>query len=255
MPVTPHPRRTLVATEARVLNLPQEEDSRNANPKREGGMFPRVAVQASAGAVAPGQDRKGEDVLVESRLHMLVQPELEMGESVLWAGQPAPRQFVVQSLPTFIFGAVWTAFTANFIHCWYYRVPERDVSGPYGLWGFHGLAIGLFFVVFAVVGLAALLAPVWRYFAALRTVYAITQKRVIIIEGARSRKVRSFGADQIGNIKRSERRDGTGDLTFAREPGRDDDGDLVVKDVEMLGIPEVREVESLLRTTFKEETA
>ena len=190
-------------------------------------------------------------MFIEARLYNLTQPELEMGEALLWAGQPNPKRFALRpvSILVFVCGVAWTASIASFIHGWY-DVPQRDFSGPHGLWRMHGIAASLFFVPFVLIGLGMMLSPVWHYIAAVRTVYAITPKRVFVMTGFRSRKVQSYTAREIGFIERTEHADGTGDLTFARKPTKDSEGDPTVEEIQLVGIPEVRSVESLLRETF-----
>lgn len=120
-------------------------------------------------------------------LEQLVRSELKPGEELRWTGSPDPKRMMIPSIFGFGFGVVWTAFNVNFI--WMWHSGPRDVNGPAGLFGFHGILSELSFVPFILIGLAALLSPVWMYRKAKRT---------------------------IDNIERKERSDGSGDLTFAR---------------------------------------
>lgn len=152
-------------------------------------------------------------MVVNAHLESRVQPELDPGEYLLWVGQPSPRRFLRESLSSFGLGIVWTAFIVNFIIGWY-SFPHGELSVPSGLFGLRGILSSIFFVPFILVGIGMLLSPVRSYRSAKRTVYAITNKRALIVEGAGSRSVQSYGEGEISNIERVERADGSGDMTL-----------------------------------------
>lgn len=181
-------------------------------------------------------------------LHGEIEPELEDGEKLLWAGRPDPKRMLIPALAGFGFGVVWTAFIVNFIFMWH--SGPKDIHGPGGLFGMQGALANLFFVPFLVIGAAMLLSPLWIYRKARRTAYGVTGRRVLIIQSGRWRKVQTFGAAEISNIERKERPDGSGDLTFANRSYRDSDGHAQTQPVQFVGIPEVRSVERLLRDVF-----
>lgn len=185
----------------------------------------------------------------DSDLRNIIEPELEDGEQLLWTGRPSSKRMMMPSIATFGFGVVWTSFIVNFIYMWHNNVP-KNVQGPVGLFGMQGILSNLFFVPFIVIGVGMLLSPIWYYLKAKRTVYSVTDKRVLIVQNRRSRKVQSYGPSEIGDIERTERADGAGDLTFARRGYRDSDGDQRSQDIQFVGIPNVRSVEKLLRDAF-----
>jgi hypothetical protein len=92
-----------------------------------------------------------------------------------------------------------------------------------------------------------------------RTVYAVTDRRALVISGLLSRSVQSYGAGDIEFIKRTMRGDDVGDLIFRYEirRGAASYGGTVVGvqsdsvPVGFFAIPHVREVEALMLETFK----
>jgi hypothetical protein len=89
------------------------------------------------------------------------------------------------------------------------------------------------------------------YFQALRTTYAVTDRRVLILVRGKRRKVESYGPSAISGIERKELADESGDLVFARRQEKDGDGGQRSVEVKLVGIPRVREVERLLRSLFQ----
>ena len=104
---------------------------------------------------------------------------------------------------------------------------------------------------FLGVALGIALLPWWWPNVTRHTVYAISDRRLLIIRNWPRRKVTSYGPDDIDVIERRERKDGSGDLIFRREeyrklrhhhdpPGRRRVGDRVIG---FFGVPEVRRLE------------
>lgn len=182
-----------------------------------------------------------EDFTLRSR----VEADLEGGERLLWTGRPASIRVISGSLGSFAMGIVWTAFTVNFVVSWH--SGQRDASGPGGLFGFHCILQELFFLPFLAIGFGMLSSPLWMYLRARRTLYAVTDRRVLVIVCGRSRTVRSYCRGDIGNIERTERADGSGDLSFARNVAIDGSGNQRAETVRFVGVADVRSVEQLLR--------
>jgi len=186
---------------------------------------------------------------IDSQVAEAVRPELQGREQLLWTGRPNAKRTMLRSLPAAGFGAVWTAFIVNFMWTWY-TFPKVDRSGPAGLFGLHGALMALFFVPFILIGVGLLLSPLWDYLGARSTYYIITNARILIVEGKRSRTFRSYYPADLGVLERSERADGSGDLTFAQKVSTDSEGHRKIEALNFVGIPEVRQVERLLRETL-----
>ena len=186
-------------------------------------------------------------MLVNTTSQSIVQPELEPGEQFLWAGQPKPSRIAFKSMGTFIFGIIWTAFCVNFALSW---ANFGSVKRPGGMSAFDVIFL-VFPGLFILIGLAMLASPLWVYLHAMRTSYAVTNKRILIVQAGRSRTVQSYSQGDIGDIVRTEGPDKSGDLTFAQKVYTNSDGDRHTTLIQFVGIPEVRSVENLVRDVFK----
>jgi hypothetical protein len=180
----------------------------------------------------------------------IVQDELASDEKLLWCGKPTPQRAFWAASFIWFFAVPWTAFAIFWI--WGAAgmgsdMGERPLSPGFNM----RFIFPLFGLPFVFVGLGMLSAPFWAYSKATKTVYGITNKRLlIIVDTGRSRTVQSYGSDDIGDIKRTERPDKSGDLTFAQQMTSTSKGGQRTTDIGFLGIPEVRSVENLLRATF-----
>lgn len=174
------------------------------------------------------------------------QNELEPGENLLWTGNPDPQRAMFSTFGLWFFAIPWTAF--SLFWTWGASGSGRRLSQPG--WTFE-LLFPLFGLPFILIGFAMLLAPFSASRKAKRTTYAITDRRVLVIESGRTKIVQSFRGNDLGEIKRIERAGGSGDLVFAQRTSTDSDGDKRTTDTKFIGIADVRAADDLLRTTFK----
>lgn len=176
---------------------------------------------------------------IDLEAQQTVQAQLESGERLLWHGRPDPKRQLFGALLIMLFGIPWTAFSVFWVGA---------ASGLF--WGERQIGwfslFGLFGVPFVLVGLGMLTAPYWTYRTAQRTVYALTNRRALIISGDRTRKIQSFAGTDIDLIERTERADGKGDVMFATVAN-----DKNLQRVGFLGITDARRVERLLLDHFK----
>jgi hypothetical protein len=179
-------------------------------------------------------------MLVNPEIQRTVQPELEAGEQLLWAGQPKPSRLAFKSLGTFIFGIIWTAFCVNSAMSSINFGSVKEAGGMSGFDVFFLLFQGLFILI----GLGMLASPLWVYLKAMRTYYAVTNKRILIVQAGRSRTVQSYSQGDIGDIVRTEGPDKSGDLTFAQKVYTNSDGDRHTTLIQLLVFPKC----GLLRT-------
>ena len=92
--------------------------------------------------------------------------------------------------------------------------------------------------------------PYWAQKMAQNTVYAMTNRRILILtRWSRRTKTQSLHPS-AEDLERTEQSDGSGDLVFLKRMGRDSDGDPTTEKIQFMGVPDVRRVESLLRETF-----
>jgi hypothetical protein len=176
---------------------------------------------------------------IDFEAQQTAQAQLEAGERLLWHGRPDPKRQLLGSLAVMLFGIPWTAFAL-----FWTGAASGLIWGDRQL-GWHSL-FGLFGVPFVLVGLGMLTSPYWTYQKAQRTVYAITNRRAMIISGTRTRKIQSFAGPDIGLIERTERTNGKGDVMFATITGNKN-----MQRIGFTGITDARRVEQLLLDTFK----
>jgi len=172
-----------------------------------------------------------------------IEYELDAGETIFWIGKPSIKRMMVPSLFTFGFGVVWMSFNINFVYMWYHG--QNNVQGPGGLFGMQGVLSSIFFIPFMTIGVGALLSPVWFYLRAKKTFYGVTDRRTLIVNKGRSRTVQSWVPKNISEIQRTERSDGSGDLTFGRRISNDSDSPGPPL-LQFVGIKDVRSVEKIV---------
>jgi len=166
--------------------------------------------------------------------------ELHPDERILWTGQPRldlatrPAYFLVP------FGVVFTGFSLVWIL----------VAGT--------LTLGLLMpcgLPFIAVGIGLIASPAWLRSRARNTIYALTDQRALICEPGwfGRRTIRTYTASGLGRMSRTERPDGSGDLTFEEYVtySTDEYGSHANRGRRgFMAINNVREVEEMIRRTL-----
>jgi len=168
----------------------------------------------------------------------VMQREMQPGEKLVWADRPANLgSFSRQSIPQAVFGVPFLGFALF----WTYMasMPLRSGGGR-GDMGFFAYAFPLFGIPFILVGAGLVLSPLLVRWKARRTLYALSDRRVIVRDG--SGTVTSFPLDDLDDISRRDNGDGTGDLVFRREHVRRSRGSHT-KSHGFFGIAEPQRVE------------
>ncbi|MBI5844289.1 MAG: hypothetical protein HZB23_06440 [Deltaproteobacteria bacterium] len=177
--------------------------------------------------------------MVSREMYDLVRRELEPGEKIEWYEQPVPRYFSPGTLGKFLFAIPWTAFT------FFWTAGAAGFKMPDFSQGIPSL-FPLFGLPFILIGLGMLSAPLRSHRRAFKTIYAITDKRAMIITDGRTRTVQSLLPESFTRLIRKEKRDGTGHILY-EDGGTDGDGN-VVTDVLFMDVRDPREVEGLLKS-------
>jgi hypothetical protein len=113
---------------------------------------------------------------------------LAPGETLVWADRPHPRALARAQLPQAIRGALGLAVIGGFL--WLSFLP----NWPGGL---RGLLLAGFLLAAALYALWLLAAPLVARAAAGRTVYAVTDRRVLTLEDWPFRRLRAFTAAEL----------------------------------------------------------
>ncbi|MFC1835061.1 hypothetical protein ACFL2Q_10035 [Thermodesulfobacteriota bacterium] len=175
-------------------------------------------------------------------LREMVRRELEPGETVTWMEMPVPKFFTQMSTAAFLFGIPWTAFAFFWTFgAAGFKIP--DFSKGIGAFDFFPL----FGLPFILIGFGMLLSPIWTYRKALKTVYAITDRRAITFKGGRSTTIRSYPPSALKNIYRKQRKGGTGDVIIPRKDWNDSDSNRPTEEPGFLRVRDARRVEQMLR--------
>lgn len=175
-------------------------------------------------------------------LRSAVDSELDPQETILWFQQPSPMRMVRKALPILIFAVPWTGI-AGFMALHFAGVLGGSGSSQ----STQSIAAMAMCLVFLLFGMLMLFAPYGAHRHAKKSGYVVTDRRAISIEASVSIRVRSFGPDKLHDIERIERDDGSGDLILARETYTNAKGETRSRPVGFYGIPDVREVEAILR--------
>lgn len=178
----------------------------------------------------------------------LIDAELRPGERIVWVGRPIPARFARGSGLTLLFGIPWVGMAIVWIvfaGLEFFGQSSGDQSAGDQvfklLWFLGGLPFGL-------IGFGILYYPLWKRRQARKTAYVITDRRAILFENRwGDMAVRSFEAGQLGELRRVQNPDGSGDLIFSRDWRTDSDGEQQSTDIGFLAIAEVKSVEDMIR--------
>jgi hypothetical protein len=187
---------------------------------------------------------------IPKELRRKIENELQPGEFIRWVEQPIPRFFTAASIGGVLFAIPWTSSVIFFM--WgasRFKLPDlREGLQPQHLNALLGnlFAVFLAYLLFLLV-FGMLASPVWVWQAARKTVYLVTDKRAISIQGGWSTTIRSRLPDQLKDLYRKERADGTGDVIISIRRWRDGDGDSRSEEIGFLGVRNPREVENILK--------
>jgi hypothetical protein len=180
--------------------------------------------------------------ILPPEIQQQLQGEMRAGEKQIWAAQPLPGLYRLQSIGFFIFGLPWTAFAIFWV------VSAAGITS-HGLSGFGFFP--LFGVPFVLIGFAMLSSPFWLGKIASRTVYAITNQRAIVMTAKAfgGLTIQSFEPQRLTSITRNQRADGSGNLVFEQFTQRVGTGTTTVRRG-FIGIENVRQVEDLIHATL-----
>jgi len=185
-----------------------------------------------------------EDDAVADTLEAIATRELLPGERLQWAARPRPWAVVRQTLTALPIGLLLMAVGAFAVD-----VVPRALLVPSDVLALLPIrGVGAFI---ALLGLAAACAPFVAALLARRTVYAVTTRRLLVIDHAFAHRVASFAPEDVRAIMvTNERYDGSADIVFRQEIRhiRTSRGRYsIVKKMGFFGIAEPERVRDLIR--------
>jgi hypothetical protein len=128
-----------------------------------------------------------------------IQQHLQLGEKILWSGQPDPSRLLARSDAFLIpFSLMWGGFAI----VWEAGVLGYGAPIFFGLWGIPFVVVGQYIIWGRFV---------YKRWDRRRTAYALTSQRVLILRG---RSLQSVFLTQLPAITQSMRADGSGSLEF-----------------------------------------
>jgi hypothetical protein len=137
-----------------------------------------------------------------AEIENVVGRELGTGERLLWTG--TPRQGLLLR-PSDAFMVPFSLLWGGFAMFWETSVLREGGPIFFALWGIPFVLVGLYMIV-------------GRFFVDARlrakTVYALTDRRAIVMSGPSGTAVRSVDLARIPELSIAERADGTGTITF-----------------------------------------
>ncbi len=158
-----------------------------------------------------------------------VSRQMRSREKPLWIGKPIPLKFAIkEGWATFVFGLPWTAAAV-------YWVFAAMGSGNmiFALIGVPLVAIGLYFLT----------TPLQEYKRARRTIYIVSNQRLIILNGLWRPTVESFAPSKIGSLEIDAAQDGSGSIIFHERREWRKNGGWFFSKIGFKAIPRVREAE------------
>jgi len=144
-----------------------------------------------------------------------LQTELGSGESFAWAGQPS-RKAVFHAQDVFLipfsllwggFAIFWEASVLGFTG--QFNAKANPAIWPMALFGIPFVVIGQYMIW------GRFLYASWKKG---KILYAVTNKRVLVVDTGRGRKVTAAFLQQLPAINKSVRGDGIGTITFGLAP-------------------------------------
>ncbi len=188
----------------------------------------------------------------DSQLRLAVKPQLEPHEELLWVGHPNPNRMAFTLSKTLSLGICISLIVFSYVfydEISYIVFAFTSPTSSSKEIELSVILIGL--LIGCVTGL--FLGPInltYSYIRALKTTYALTNKRALIIISNLKHSIQSYSSADIGIIERVELKNGSGDLIFSQKCYKDSEGDWQKENVKFIGVQKVKFVEDLFRQVF-----
>ena len=177
------------------------------------------------------------DLTIPEKLRNAVRHELTCGESIEWIGRPRPVFFTRDSSPEFSAGLTCTVFMGFWLTALIEKVKAGEVFYAF---------IGFLSCLLLKSILGGIFSPLRAFRSCLKTVYAITDRRVIVISGE-DESVQACPVRRISGCEHRLRDDGTGDLLINCGTRSGPDGYFEFETIEFLRLEDMHEARRKLR--------
>jgi hypothetical protein len=173
---------------------------------------------------------------------------LSKNEKLVWTGLARPDPELRASASewgNWLFFVVFSTFIIFWMAAAWPRIdaaPDRDV-----FWVTFDRLMALSGLPFLFMGLNGMRFTPWTLARRTAAIYAITNRRAIVVNGFRPHRVRSYAMETLDRIECIEHADGSGDIVFLTEEHQDPDGIWWTTDYGFLAVDDVRTLEKLLR--------
>ena len=188
-----------------------------------------------------------------AELRTALNAELQVGERVLYAGQPNWRAEWGKLLAILLFGLGWSAIAFMFFGMSLGGllgiVPLNSNGKPAGF-GMN-IFIFVFSLPFVAIGCAVLAVPFLGIRKSRHTVHAVTDARLLNVYEGKDKGAESYPFAKVNFVQRKDRRDGSGNLQIGYGVEKDSDGDPRPLTMDWTGIPDARRAEQIIREQAK----
>jgi hypothetical protein len=194
----------------------------------------------------------------------MLRSQLNFDEKLIWSGQPLANRvgsgslvLVLVGIPLTVLSVVWVVVLFWVMVSW--KMNSSASSSPSSGPPLFAFVFPLFGVPFVLAGLWMLSAPYRMRRKAQKTVYAVTNKRALILspEWRGGVTVRSIAPEDLTARMRTQNPDGSGTLVFTRLTttqraggGPAGHGGTYEVTVGFENISDVRDVDALIERTF-----
>ena len=169
---------------------------------------------------------------------------LQAGERAEWAGRASPARAFFSAAALWLFAVPWTAVSLVFFGSALAAVlGVARIDGAEGPMAWFFL---LFSLPFVTIGAALLSAPFWAAREARRSVFLITDRRVLKVGAERGRSVKALAAAALRGVEVKIGADGRGRVKALGPVGKDSDGDRVTDEIDMNGVDDAAGAEAAL---------
>jgi hypothetical protein len=180
-----------------------------------------------------------------SRLRDALDNELATGENLIWSARPDPRRMLVVlwfwafALPWTLFALFWEGTSLTFF---FFGLVKLDPNFRWFMAIFP-----IFGLPFVGIGCWMMWKPVAALLDAREQIHGLTNRRIMTLTMRKDKKLVSADLAKIGPIRRKEKPDGWGNLIVETGSRIGSDGDRITEKFEVYGVPEVANLERLLR--------